>query len=249
MKSECSSNKNTANTINNIEQYRAIQRNVMVLSWLTPTNNQGKFMFSINKSRYSASLLAPHVDDCSDKHKIGVDFTLCVPTKGMEQLVLDVGSVSGQFGSKFSSSQISGQVVDADGQSSQLSNRKRKKMEQEQFSKHGIPGLIPVPFGCLSHSSSSNTSQLTSDLFAIQGTIAHLHCRTYGIMASPGSHKSHAIDDDHLLVLAEVLDAYVQSFYWDSNKLLFCPQGHETEVQPYLTFFGSQMFGYVTAQK
>jgi hypothetical protein len=31
----------------------------MVLSWLTPTNNQGRFAFSINKSRYSASLLAP----------------------------------------------------------------------------------------------------------------------------------------------------------------------------------------------
>jgi hypothetical protein len=37
----------------------AASNNVMLLSWLTPTNNQGRFAFSINKSRYSASLLAP----------------------------------------------------------------------------------------------------------------------------------------------------------------------------------------------
>lgn len=33
--------------------------------------------------------------------------------------------------------------------------------------------------------------------------------------------------------------------YWDNDKLLFRPQS--SEVPPYLKFFGSQTFGYVTS--
>jgi len=68
----------------------AQQKNVMVLSWLTATNNAGGFMFSICKRRYTASNLNENAF-----------FTLSVPVRGMEELVRGVGSVSGRVGSKF----------------------------------------------------------------------------------------------------------------------------------------------------
>lgn len=224
------------------------KQNVMVLSWLTPTNNEGRFMFSIHKSRYSASLIAPYEpsNHNTDEKKLGVEFSLCVPIKGMEQLVLNVGSISGRYGCKFqsSSSNESKEVSYTDDE--QLSNRKRKKLKQEKLSRHGVPGLVKVSLGC-SDPSESLTTANSSDIFAIQGTVAHLHCRTYGVVLnSPLEHQSHSVDEDHWIILAEVIDAYVQPSYWDSNKLLFCPQGNETEVPPCLTFFGSQTLGYVT---
>jgi flavin reductase (DIM6/NTAB) family NADH-FMN oxidoreductase RutF len=220
----------------------AAKQNVMVLSWLTPTNNEGRFMFSINKSRYSASLLAP--DDTPDAlHKFGVEFSLCVPVKGMEEMVLNVGSISGRHCCKFQA--FLSDEKREETNSSELSHRKEKKLKRGHLSKHGIRGLIPIPLGCSQTAESIATSH-QSDLFAIQGTVAHLHCRTYGVTATPALDPSYSIDGKHLLVLAEVIDAYVQPPYWDSKKLLFCPQA--TEVPPYLTFFGTQTFGYVTAQ-
>jgi len=53
------------------------------------------------------------------------------------------------------------------------------------------------------------------------------------------------IDDNHLLVIAEIADASVHPSYWDRNKLLFSPLSND--VLPYLTFFGSLTFGYVTS--
>ena len=57
-------------------------------------------------------------------------------------------------------------------------------------------------------------------------------------------HPPIVIDDNHLFVMAET-DAYVHPSYWDRNKLLFRPLSND--VPPYLTFFGSQTFGYVTS--
>ena len=63
--------------------------NVMILSWLTATNNEGKFMFSLNKHRHTASVIRN-------------EFTLSVPVQGMEDLVLSAGGVSAKWGySKF----------------------------------------------------------------------------------------------------------------------------------------------------
>lgn len=251
-----------------------VKENVMVLSWLTPTNNQGKFMFSINKSRYSASLLAPSIIDVaaegykkrthsemglresSDFHKesnnfqTGLEFTLSVPVRGMEQIVLDVGSISGRHGIKFPSTYQKGKEATTASMEN-MSNRQRKKLKKQQLALHGVEGLIPVPLG----------SSEPSSLFAIKGTVAHLKCRTCAIIGTAdkidgsimensdgqnvcdNSHTA-AIDHNHLLVMAEVTDAYVHQSYWDNKKLLFRPLS--SDVPPYLTFFGSQTFGYVT---
>lgn len=66
------------------------ERNVMTLSWLTSTNNEGRFMFSLNRRRNTASVLT-----------LGSNFCLSVPVKGMEELVRHVGRASGRWGSKF----------------------------------------------------------------------------------------------------------------------------------------------------
>uniref|UniRef100_A0A6B2LK87 Uncharacterized protein n=1 Tax=Arcella intermedia TaxID=1963864 RepID=A0A6B2LK87_9EUKA len=58
-------------------------RNVMVLTWLTPINNEGHFVCSINKNRSTAK----HIT--TNKLR---QFTLNVPVHGMEDLILSIGS-------------------------------------------------------------------------------------------------------------------------------------------------------------
>lgn len=234
-----------------------LRRNVMVLSWLTATNNSGRFLFSINKSRYSTELLAPQ----RSGDKTGVEFLLSVPVKGMEELVKDVGSISGRCCCKFQSNSTSPNGEESrirtdppEGTCDNLSNRQRKKLRLDTIKNNGILGLIPVPLGYAG-------SLERSGLFAIKGTVAHLRCRTYAVIGphpsdnlgemsnNANSTKRPSIDDDHLLIMAEVIDAYVHPSYWNPTKLLFCPQQREGEeaVSPYLTFFGSQTFGYVVS--
>jgi flavin reductase (DIM6/NTAB) family NADH-FMN oxidoreductase RutF len=71
--------------------------NVMILSWLTPVDNHGSFMFSINKSRFTTTRL---VGGTSTK------FCLSIPTKGMESLLLQIGSCSGFKLNKFTELEI-----------------------------------------------------------------------------------------------------------------------------------------------
>ena len=228
--------------------------NVMVLSWLTATNNEGSFMFSIHKSRYSALILTPPTvddiesDNCNytNNFQVGIEFILSVPIKGMEQMVLDVGSISGRYGSKFPKDKHNDnndiKMNEEDTTDiKKLSNRQRKR----QLTVDGVSGLISVPFGNVE--ASSQTS-----LFAIKGTIAHLKCKTYAVMGSTigedddersrhGNEKRQCddknmhfpmIDDDHLLIMAEVTDAHVHPSYWDDKKQLFRPKS--SEVLPYL---------------
>lgn len=195
--------------------------NVMVLSWLTATNNEGRFMFSLNRRRHTASLLSK---DC--------DFELSVPTLGMEDLVLNVGNTSGRWGSKFmtNKSKPMEQQLEKSENAHEvpnvpLSNRQKKKQARRT---PGVKGLDVMPFG--NHDGSA---------FVIAGTVAHLQCKAYNII------QESLIDDNHLLILAEVTRAYVKPSYWCSDKNLFRPTA---KVPPYLTFFGSQTFGYVSSE-
>jgi flavin reductase (DIM6/NTAB) family NADH-FMN oxidoreductase RutF len=64
---------------------RGALRNVMTVSWLSPTSNRGEFVLSMHAARYSARLV----------HAPGHRFTLSVPVRGMESLVKQIGSRSG----------------------------------------------------------------------------------------------------------------------------------------------------------
>lgn len=60
--------------------------NVMTISWLTPINNQGGFVMSVNKARFSHQLLTEH----------GF-FTLSIALSSMQETIKVVGSCSGSL--------------------------------------------------------------------------------------------------------------------------------------------------------
>ncbi len=184
-------------------------------------------MCSMNRRRHSASVLISGVSE----------FVLSVPIKGMESLVRDVGSISGQCGSKFPSDHV-GQELPQELQGKETSKRKAKTKRKRIMSTVGIPGLEAEPLQCQVSSKQHDDGSKISSPFAIRGTVAHLKCSTYKIMED-------IIDDDHLLILAQVTAASVHSSYWDSNNNTFRPKDGSP---PYLTFYGSQEFGYVVLQ-
>lgn len=59
--------------------------NLMVISWITPINNSGDFILSLNKKRYSSSLVLK-----------SLNFILNVPIQGMENILLEIGKCSGE---------------------------------------------------------------------------------------------------------------------------------------------------------
>ena len=206
--------------------------NVMVVSWLSATNNNGRFMMSMNKRRFTNAAFTTRNDNSED---VGVEFVLSVPVAGMEELVLNVGKTSGRWGSsKFlqdysNASDVSCQSV------SQPRKSKRKKFTQ------AVQGLKATKLGA-----SQEKVENEDEPFAIQGTVAHLKCRSYAVPTDTDGND--LIDDDHDLILAQVHEAYVDTNYWDEQKKLFRPQASDPgALPPYLTFFGSQTFGYVNS--
>ena len=224
-------NNNNDNSSNGGPVLSSTPRNVMVLSWLTATNNEGRFMFSLNRRRFTSTLL-----------EVGSEFVLCVPVKGMEELVLRVGGKSGRWGSKFEADHRSDPLAPSEGPSKDtsesmstkkdliddgtqqpLSKRQRKKRDKRN---PWIRGLEAVEI------------RESDGLFAVNGTVCIMRCRAYSITTDPS-----VIDDEHSLVLAEVGAALVNSAYWDVQKNLFrAGNGHP----PCLKFYGSQTFGYIT---
>ncbi len=71
------------------------KRNVMTISWLTPTDNAGHFFMSVNRRRFTAENLqtSPY-------------FVLNVPVGGMEGTIRGIGSCSGREVDKFDTLKI-----------------------------------------------------------------------------------------------------------------------------------------------
>ena len=69
---------------------KKIKRNVMTISWLTPIDNYGNFICSINKKRYTTELVI-------ETRK----FVLNVPVHGQEPLIFSIGACSGRHCDKF----------------------------------------------------------------------------------------------------------------------------------------------------
>jgi flavin reductase (DIM6/NTAB) family NADH-FMN oxidoreductase RutF len=208
------------------------QRNVMILSWLTPFNNAGGFMFSISKRRFTSAVFAQNES---------TKFCLAVPVQGMEELVKQVGGCSGRFGSKFPADHDEpySRTVDEtqrEDHARPLSKRQRKKRAQEEMRRAGVSGLRAIPLG--GGIQPSTTGEAEPYLFTIEGTVAHMACHAVRVTV--------CADEDHYLVAAQIDLAFVRTDYWDIAHNLFRPAA--TTVPPYLTFFGSQTFGYVMTQ-
>jgi hypothetical protein len=179
----------------------------------------------------------------------------------MEDLVRQVGHQSGRWGSKLYPSE-QGKRPSNDDKSTNLtmsddtisqnsviqSHPIKRKSKSRKLEQPWIPNLIAVPLGekmeDVNHLSPSHED------FAIQGTIAHIQCRILSIQTSTSKPNNpseeiltETVDDDHVLVFGQVIKAYVHENYWDTTKNLFRPRNDT--VAPYLTFFGSQTFGYI----
>ena len=204
------------------------QLNVMVLSWITPVDNDGRFIFSLNTRRHTAACFRDDVNS-------PVEFCLSVPIKDMEDLVRNVGACSGQYGSKFPIDySYDGTMLESDAQASPSSQKKKKRKEQPTRFPKGIPGLTTIPIG----------RRLKSDkLMAIDKTVAHLRCTSLSVQQAPEHNGS---QQHHLIIMAQVTEGYVEESYWDTRKNIFRPVS--PNVSPYLTFFGSQTFGYVVPE-
>ena len=254
-------------------------QNVMVLSWLTATNNAGQFIFSIHRRRHSASILLNVTNETDVDAKslpsnpIGNFFTLSVPIQGMEELVLAVGRISGKYVNKFASlssySNVSVQKEDRKQQQSHPSPSKpeysyKKSRRTDTVEGPVIPGLNAIPIPLSLHSSESSLAAkssllLASPLYYINGTVAYMICEVVQIL---DNHHN----DDHYTILGQICAAKVLSTYWDIPKNLFRPMNNHdhnknsshtksfasttsdpdsARIPPYLTFFGSQTFGYV----
>jgi flavin reductase (DIM6/NTAB) family NADH-FMN oxidoreductase RutF len=237
--------------------------NAMVLSWLSPVNNEGTVMLSMNKRRYSAACLAARGD-----------FVLSVPVGGMEALVLAVGKSSGRRGDKFA--QLSPALTKMPlGGAAAVAAAAAAALKA---------AAVPVKnrFSALLSASSSDDGSGVGDsdgggdgsndggdgsddgrdsrgggeaaagrmenkicggvaaalpllrpLVAVGGTVAWLQCRVLRISDA---------DADHALVIAQVDAAAVDRRYWD-GKCFRAPPG----APPALAFLGSQTFAHTTA--
>ena len=90
---------------------RGEQKNAMTISWVTPLNNWGEIILSMNKSRHSACILFGQDEEqlklLSEGDKVPISeeatLTLNVPVQGSEQLVKMIGSSTGSDINKFNS--------------------------------------------------------------------------------------------------------------------------------------------------
>lgn len=90
--------------------------------------------------------------------------------------------------------------------------------------------LPMVPLG-----GEAQAQEQSASLLAVQGTVAHLLCEQQQLLEADGEHH---------LVVATVSRAWVREDYWDGK--CFAPVS--PSAPPYLTFFGSQRFGYVRCE-
>lgn len=249
--------------------------NVMVISWITtiPANtkttstaddandagigNHGLVLLSMNTRRHTASIL----------HR-NKNFSLSVPVQGMQDLIWNVGSASGRHGSsKFASDHSvnscprnTAGIADTRNSSHvssppppPLSKRAKKRLKLQAKRDHtGIPNLKRIRLG---HSTSAsvdadgNNNKDKDSVFAIDGTVAHLHLEVVFMEETP----QRIDDDEHIFMVAKIKHAFVLDSYWNNDTKIFAPRPpspprHQAYPSPpCLTFFGSQSFGTIAA--
>lgn len=71
-------------------------------------------------------------------------------------------------------------------------------------------------------------------IFALKNCLAHLEVRVQSDLTTASG------QDAHHILGCQIVAAYVRSSHWDGK--IFCPKHC---ARPYLSFFGSQTFGFV----
>jgi flavin reductase (DIM6/NTAB) family NADH-FMN oxidoreductase RutF len=237
-----------------------LDRNIMTISWLTPTNNIGGFMCSMNANRCTARRFVRQAGD---------RFVLSVPVRGMEDLVRAIGSCSGDdttasSSSSSSASSSSAEVEDVDISASTASSSTAaaamsvdtkivNKIERLNINICRPSSLAPVSAPSFSSSSSSSASAASSsslsstsdsendeslDLFGVRGCCAFLVCSVQKAVLSSDAEPLVAGQN---ILICQVERAYVHKGYWAGAN--FLPTNKS--LPPYLKFLGHGNFAHV----
>lgn len=80
-------------------------------------------------------------------------------------------------------------------------------------------------------------------MFTVKSCVAHMVCK---VVRGDNSEEAPlgAVVDGHYIINCQIYEAYVRKEYWSNNNFI-APEKDETSP-PYLSFLGSQRFGYVT---
>mmetsp|Transcript_16485 Transcript_16485/g.26446 ORF Transcript_16485/g.26446 Transcript_16485/m.26446 type:complete len:433 (+) Transcript_16485:3-1301(+) len=196
-------------------------RNVMVLSWLTPTNNEGAFICALHKRRFSADCLAARGH-----------FALNIPVQGMEALVLKVGDVTGKISDKFKL--IDGLKFVELGTFTEKTDKKRRQ-SGEANAKKAKSSAAANSFAALEEESAGALQEraLAGDEAGISGCVAQLECRVVKM--------TDADDGKHHLVSAQIMRAWVHPNYW--NEKHFIP--NNAKLPALMSFIGASRFAYI----
>ncbi|ETM42038.1 hypothetical protein L914_12253 [Phytophthora nicotianae] len=164
----------------------------------------------MNATRYTANFM----------NQSGAVFVLNVPVRGMEELVLAIGSSTGADADKFEQLNIpicapgGGDLVEMVKDTHDTEKlRKKQKLSRKELARQEI-------------------ASAAAQSVALRDCVAHLLCRVDTVTE----------DDGHLLLRCTQLAGWTRRGYWDGRN--FIPQDG-MNVEPYLTFLGSKEFGYV----
>eukprot|EP00471_Norrisiella_sphaerica_P005016 CAMPEP_0184485974 /NCGR_PEP_ID=MMETSP0113_2-20130426/7542_1 /TAXON_ID=91329 /ORGANISM="Norrisiella sphaerica, Strain BC52" /LENGTH=543 /DNA_ID=CAMNT_0026867661 /DNA_START=183 /DNA_END=1814 /DNA_ORIENTATION=- len=240
-----------------------VAANVMTCSWLTPANNFGVFLLSINKRRHSALLLS---------RREGAEFVLSIPTHHIQDLVLNIGKKSGSRCDKIKELNIktcapgwragSGRTTqtkikgkDKHHRSTSRSNASAQmsgggnpfallatldeesgegKEDKPEKEDSKVATIDPKDPNYELKRSIEALSGVKYGLTAIEACIAHLECHVEKMLED-------FVDKSHYLVKAQIDKAYVRKSHWCGKN--FRPR--ISGAGDILTFLGSQRFGYV----
>ncbi|KAE8876299.1 hypothetical protein PF002_g26351 [Phytophthora fragariae] len=154
----------------------------------------------------------------------GAVFVLNVPVRGMEELVLAVGGSTGADMDKFEQLNVAvcapggGELQSTEDATSTSDDQVETK--KRKLSKKEL--------------ARQEIASAAAQSIALRDCVAHLLCRVETVTE----------DDGHLLLRCSQLAGWTRRSYWDGRN--FIPQ-EGTDAEPYLTFLGSKVFGYVLA--
>lgn len=203
-------------------------RNCMTITWLTPVNNVGLFVMSMNNNRYTRMILR--------KQK---KFTLNIPTKMEEQLVLEIGGCSGKDDDKIMHLKINvckPGFFNYDDEKKQMFEKKieiSNKIENEK--KNETNSLKSEEIASTFKNVSETTKRKerkeqkkkenptsTSDLWSIANCCSHIECEII---------SESDLDGHHTLFTCQMHRAYVLPNYWNGKNFVV---QHSEKDPPFL---------------
>ena len=188
--------------------------NFMVISWVTPIDNLGRFFMSMNKKRASAGYLLGR-----DGPRI---FGLSVACEGMEDVLSNsIGRTSGRDTDKKAKFNI--QTCSAGWNEVDIFEAKALPKRQGTSAKERRR---------------ETTACAHRSLEFLKQAPAHILARVTHVRSEEDQGQDEDGDHDHHHVYCEILQAYVRNAYWKKNVFRHLPGNPKL-----LTFYGSRTFG------